>query len=62
MITSPLFNEIHGYLSRVKDNEQIFIFVPYIKTKILEELLEGIQNPITVITTWHINDLINGSS
>jgi len=62
MIISPLFNEVRGYLSRAKEDEQIFIFVPYIKTKILEKLIEGIQNKITVITTWHINDIISGSS
>ena len=62
MIKSPLFTEIRNYLIRAKQEDQIFIFVPYIKTKILEELLEGIENKITVITTWHINDLIRGSS
>ena len=62
MIKSPLFTEIRNYLIRVKQEDQSFIFVPYIKTKILEELLEGIENKITVITTWHINDLIRGSS
>jgi len=62
LIQSPLFDEIREYLLRVKDDEQVFIFVPYIKTKILEKLLETIQNKITVITTWHINDIISGSS
>ena len=62
MIKSPLFTEIRNYLIRAKQEDQIFIFVPYIKTKILEELLEGIENKMTVITTWHINDLIRGSS
>ena len=51
MIKSPLFTEIRNYLIRAKQEDQIFIFVPYIKTKILEELLEGIENKITVITT-----------
>jgi len=62
LIRSPLFNRIRSYLTNAKKDEEIFIFVPYIKTKILDELLEGIENKITVITTWHINDLIRGSS
>ena len=62
MILSPLFNEIRAYLCSAKEDDQIFLFVPYIKTKILEKLLDGIQNKITIITTWHINDLIGKSS
>ncbi len=62
MIQSPLFDEIRGYLTRAKDNDQIFLFVPYIKTRILEKLLDGIENKITIVTTWHINDLIGKSS
>ena len=62
MIHSPLFDEIRAYLTRTKYDDQIFLFVPYIKTKILEKLLYGIQNKITIITTWHINDLIGKSS
>jgi DNA-binding transcriptional MerR regulator len=62
LIHSPLFDEIRAYLTRAKYDEQIFLFVPYIKTKILEKLLDGIQNKITIITTWHINDLIAKSS
>ena len=61
IIKSSLFGKIYDYL--LKDNDkQIFLYVPYIKTKILEKLLVGIQNQITIITTWHINDLISGSS
>ena len=62
MIKSPLFNEIQNYLIRAKQEDQIFIYVPYIKTNILEKLLGGIGNKITVITTWHMNDLVRGSS
>ena len=62
MIKSPLFNEIRSYLSQTKNDEQIFLYVPYIKTRILEKLIKNISNQITIITTWHINDLISGSS
>lgn len=62
MLISPLFEKIRTYFEGSKKDDEIFIFVPYIKSKILEELLEGIHNRITIITTWHINDLIRGSS
>ena len=60
-IQSPIFVKIKAYFNQ-KSDEQIFLYVPYIKTKVLEKLLEGIDNQITIITTWHINDLISGSS
>ena len=59
---SPLFKKIETYISNVDENKQIFLYVPYIKTKILEKLVEEVQNEITIITTWKINDLISGSS
>jgi hypothetical protein len=60
-ITSPLFQHIRKYI-QIDDSGKIFLYVPYIKTKVLEKLLEGIDNQISIITTWHINDLISGSS
>ncbi len=60
-IKSPIFLKIKEYFHKEED-KQIFLYVPYIKTKILEKLLKGIQNQITIITTWHINDLVSGSS
>lgn len=62
MITSPLFDDIRSYFLRSNKDEQIFLFVPYIKTKILEKLVDGLENKITIITTWHIDDLLKGSS
>jgi hypothetical protein len=61
-LKSPLFEKIKNELKKNENNKQIVLFVPYIKTKILEKLLEGINNQISIITTWHINDLISGSS
>ncbi len=40
----------------------IFIFVPYIKTKVLEKILENIDVIIMIVTSWHPNDLLRGSS
>ena len=59
---SPLFQEYKDFFKKSKNYSQIFLYVPYIKTKILEKLVEGIKTQITIITTWHINDLISGSS
>lgn len=62
LLHNPLFEKIREYiLNNIKAN-QIFLYVPYIKTKSLEKLIENISNQIIIITTWHINDLITGSS
>lgn len=60
-IPSPLIESIRQYFQENKF-KKIYIFAPYIKTKILEKLVELIPNEITIITTWDTNDLILGSS
>ena len=62
LLHSPLFEKIKRHICNIDNNDQIFLYVPYIKTRILKKLLEGISNQITIITTWKINDLISGSS
>lgn len=62
IVQSPIFDKIRAYVLDAKDDDQIFLYVPYIKIKILKKLIEDIQNQIIIITTWHINDLISGSS
>lgn len=62
IIKSPLFEKIKTYFSNTNQGNHIFLYVPYIKTKILEKLLENIDNEISIITTWHTNDLLTGSS
>ena len=61
MLHSPLFEEIRNYLKTADENQQIFLYVPYIKTKTLSKLIDGIKN-VTIITTWHMRDLVFGSS
>ena len=61
LLQSPLFQQIRNHF-QLEQKQQIFLFVPYIKTRILKKLLEGIDSQITIITTWKINDLISGSS
>ena len=64
LIQSPLFEEIRNYLKTADENQQIFLYVPYIKTKVLSKLVKDLENKITIITTWHMNDLLSplGSS
>jgi len=61
LIKSPLFEEIRNYLKTADPEKQIFLYVPYIKTKTLSKLVDGIKN-VTIITTWHMRDLVFGSS
>ena len=61
MFSSPLFEEIRNYLKTADPEKQIFLYVPYIKTKTLSKLVDGIKN-VTIITTWHMRDLVLGSS
>ena len=62
LLQSPLFQQIRNYLLQVEQNQQIFLFVPYIKTDIIDKLLKGIPNQVSIITTWETKDLILGSS
>ena len=59
MIRSPLFEEIRNYLKTADPEKQIFLYVPYIKTKVLSKLVKDLENKITIITTWHMNDLLS---
>jgi len=64
MLQSPLFPSIREYLikSSKKKNKSIHLFVPFIKTSVLEKLIEGIENKIIIITDWSKRNLIAGSS
>ena len=53
--------QIKEYLRNSKDGT-LFIFVPYIRTAMLEKLLERIQSRTIIITTWEPSDLLSGSS
>ena len=59
LIKSPLFEEIRNYLKTADPEKQIFLYVPYIKTKTLSKLVKDLENKITIITTWHMNDLLS---
>lgn len=59
---SPLFEYIREYFLESDPNETIFLFAPYIKTKVLKKLLDNISNKIIIITTWRPKDIQFGSS
>ncbi len=59
---NPLFDHIREYLEESSKNETIFLFVPYVKTKILTQLLENIRNKVVLVTTWEPRDIQFGSS
>lgn len=60
---SPLFEHIKDYLTdQARKEKDLFIFVPFIKTSILEKLLKGVNQQITIVTTWNTNDLLSGAS
>ncbi len=59
---SPLFGHIREYLQKSHENETIFLFVPYVRTKVLEKLLDGVKNRAVLVTTWKPRDIQFGSS
>lgn len=59
---SPLFDRIREYFKDGRPEDTIFLFVPYIRTSVLENLLEGIPNRVVIVTTWEPKDIQSGSS
>ncbi len=58
----PLFDRIREYFKDGRPEDTIFLFVPYIRTSVLENLLEGIPNRVVIVTTWEPKDIQSGSS
>ena len=52
---SPLFDHIREYFESARGT--IFIFVPYVKRTVLEQLLDGLDNRIVIVTTWEPRDI-----
>ena len=59
---SPLFDYIRDYFKNSHESDTVFLFAPYIKTTVLANLLNEIQNKIVVVTTWNPSDILSGSS
>ena len=63
ILQSPLFDKIHDYfLSASGTKKTAYVIAPYIKSDILEKLLENVDTPTIVITSWRPDDIIRGSS
>ena len=59
---NPLFDPIREYFEHASPDETIFLFVPYVKTDVLERLISGLKNRIVIVTTWNPMDILSGSS
>jgi len=60
---SPLFGQIREYFERHDTGERtLFLFVPYIRTEVVSELLAGLRSRAVIVTTWEPSDLVSGSS
>jgi len=63
IIASPLFGPIRNYLlENGKEQDRVFLIVPYIQKDALERLLKGIVSKIVIVTTWRQEDFLSGSS
>lgn len=62
-IHSPLFAHVREYIgSHDGGGLTLHVIVPYIRTRTLEGLLEGVTSRVSVITTWNAQDLESGAS
>ena len=60
---SPLYAPVRAYIEEhSRSGETIRIIVPYIRTDVVKELLDGIDSKVVIITTWDTRDLVSGSS
>ena len=63
MLHAPLFDAIRGYFTEHDTGDKtIFVFAPYIRTKVLARLLDGLRSRAVVVTTWEPADILSGSS
>jgi len=62
-IHSPLFERVREYIaSHDGDGLTLHVIVPYIRTRTLGGLLDGVASRVSIITTWHAADLESGAS
>lgn len=59
---NPLFDTVKKYLDHGDPEQTVFLFVPYIKTAVLAELIQDIKGNIVIVTTWEPVDILSGSS
>lgn len=59
---SPLIDTIKKYLDKCSPEQTVFLFVPYIKTTVLAEVIRNIKGNIVIVTTWEPTDILSSSS
>ena len=59
---NPLLPHIREYLAECPKDETVFLFVPYVKTSVLEALLENTKGRVVLVTTWNPSDMLSGAS
>jgi len=60
---NPLYATIKNYFeTEGTKTSTIFIYVPFIKTEVLQKLLQNVDLKVVIITTWDTRDLLMGSS
>ena len=63
LLQNPLFGQIREYLmSASRTYGIVYVIVPYIQSAVLEQLLNGIDAEIVVITSWKPRDIASGAS
>ncbi len=55
-------NTLKKYLDKCASDQTVFLFVPYIKTTILTELIQDVKGSVIIVTTWEPADILSGSS
>lgn len=59
----PLFGPVRSYLTGSDTGRGMtYVFSPHIEAPVLERLVEGLRNPLVVVTTWDAADVLSGAS
>ena len=59
---SPLMSTVKKYLDKCSPEQTVFLFVPYVKTPVLAEMICDIKGDVVIVTTWEPADILSGSS
>ena len=59
---SPLIGTIKKYLDKCTPEQTVFLYVPYVKTSVLAEMIPDIKGSVVIVTTWEPADILSGSS
>ena len=63
ILQAPLFDKIRVYLeSASRTRKIVYVIAPYVKAKVLEDLLRNVDAQAVIITSWKAEDLAFGAS